>query len=93
MVKVNNYLSSPQLVKIRVPQESIVGPFLFIVYINDLVSRCDRDVKMLLYADDTILYTSATDLKIATYRNQLVLNDVYSWCSLNRLSINNKQNN
>ena len=43
---------------------------------------------ILLYADDTILYTSSEDMSVAIQNNQRVLNIVSEWCNINRLSIN-----
>ena len=54
-VNVNSENSNLQLVKRGVPQGSILGPLLFLVYIDDIGSNTNIIVKMLLYADDTVL--------------------------------------
>ena len=51
-------LSGPLAVSMGVPQGSILGPTIFYVYIND-VALAAGDSLIHLYADDTILYTSA----------------------------------
>ena len=39
-----------------IPQGSVLGPLLFIIYINDLVDSCCEDVNIYLFADDAKLY-------------------------------------
>ena len=73
-----------------VPQGSVLGPALFLIYIND-VKNTLTSVKHLLYADDAALYTSNINVDIIedTLQNDL-LNFSY-WCNQNKLTVNVKK--
>lgn len=56
-VAINNCLSSVCNVMSGVPQGSVLGPILFLVYINDIESVCSDNVTVKLFADDCKLYS------------------------------------
>lgn len=55
-VRVNSCFSSWAKVESGIPQGSILGPLLFIIYINELPNICDSGSKLYLYADDAKIY-------------------------------------
>ena len=88
----NNFKSDYKYIKCGVPQGSIVGPTLFLVYINDIVN-ISKKLKFILFADDTnIFYTGKTSQDVFHVLNceLLILSD---WFKLNKLSLNISKTN
>ena len=84
---VNGETSSSMSVKTGVPQGSILGPFLFCIYVNDLCTHLRRSTGY-LYADDTALLVSGNDIMTISNSLNQELNNLSNWFAANKLSIN-----
>jgi hypothetical protein len=88
----NGKLSTEAQVDIGVPQGSILGPFLFLLYANDL-SNYVLNGTCNSFADDTIIYVTAKTVEELRSKLQTCLNGVQEWYTQNKLAINvNKSN-
>ena len=78
----NNVESSTAEVECGVPQGTILGPLLFLMFINDLPLYTDN-VFTDLYADDTILYQTGLSQTLIKESLQLALQRLAVWCKHN----------
>ena len=78
IVCVDGICSDPQPVQSGVPQGSIFGPLLFILYISDLPS-CLQFSEILLYADDIVIYFSGNSICGIDMKLSLDLTNVSCW--------------
>ena len=85
-VKLNGVLSNQNSISCGVPQGSILGPLLFLIYINDM-HRALPQSTVYHFADDTNLVFNCKNQKIhKTINNELKL--LFDWLCANRLSLN-----
>ena len=86
----NGFTSQELNVTCGVLQGSILGPMLFLLYINDL-SQALNCTKFRFYADDTVLYMSDSSEATIHAGLQHDLHALTEWCNLNKLTINSKK--
>ena len=97
-VTYNKTLSSAQYLTTGVPQGSVLGPLLFLIYIND-ISNASKLFEAILFADDTNLFSTMNmfytftpktkyDMDILSNRINKELEKIYEWLQINKLSLN-----
>ena len=84
---VNNTKSSVDYIMHGVPQGSILGPFFFILFINDF-HKCLQQSKCVLFADDSTIYHSTHSLNDLLRTLEIDLTNVFNYLLANKLSLN-----
>lgn len=82
-----NSTSSSKLVPLGVPQGSVLGPILFILYINDMkkaIKHCDIN----LFADDTVVFIAEKNVRIAIRKIKDDLALLNKWLKIKKLKLN-----
>ena len=88
-VTIENISSSLEFIEFRVPQGSILGPLLFLIFINDLPNATRFFIK--LYADDTVLCFDDDNFKTLISNVNSELENIYKWLAANKLTLNIKK--
>lgn len=85
-VQIGNCLSDTEYINCGVPQGSILGPLLYLIYVNDISKS--TNAKILSFADDTSLVISDENLPSLYAKANIAMSDLYNWFCSNRLSLN-----
>ena len=86
-VFVNGSISDTMPITSGVPQGSILGPLLFLIYINDVTQSSDF-FSMRLFADDTSLTASAKNIDELFFEINKEIPNIYDWLCANKLTLN-----
>lgn len=87
MVRIRETISAPSKIVIGVPQGTVLGPILFITYLNSL-TKLDINGTIISFADDTVLLFQ--DVSWNQTKSKVIngLNKVQNWLSTFKLSLN-----
>ena len=85
IVNVENEYSDPGDLNCGVPQGSILGPLLFLLYVNDMPQAIESD--LMLYADDSVLLFTHKNVDVINEQLNSDFNSLCEWFVDNKLSI------
>ena len=85
-IKFNNESTNLEIIQCGIPQGSILGPFLFLKFVNDL-KKNTKFLDPIMFADDTNLFYSNKDIN-TLFKIANELNEINEWFRANKLSLN-----
>ena len=89
-VELNNHRSSYKSITCGVPQGSVLGPLLFLIYINDMPNCCPSG-NTRIFADDTNVLFKAKNADEISSKGQVIMEQMNKWFMANKLTLNAKK--
>jgi len=86
-VNIDNCKSKTRPIRCGVPQGSVLGPLLFLLFINDLPNCCPLG-KVRIFADDPNVFFHCNNINELVEINQMIMNQLYTWFTANKLTLN-----
>ena len=90
--QIGPHISNKANTSCGVPQGSVLGPLLFLLYINDM-HNCSDKLKYYLFADDTNVLYADKNIKSLELTVSRELHNLYNWLTSNKLTLNLKKSN
>ena len=92
VVKIGQCVSRIKTITCGVPQGSVLGPLLFLIYVNDIHVSSPK-VKFNLFVDDTCIFHSSKQLSSSEKELNIILENVANWLKAKKLNLNVKKSN
>ena len=89
-VNIDNCKSQTQQISCGVPQGSVLGPLLFLLFINDLPNCCPTG-KARIFADDTNVFFHCDNIEDLISKSKEIMKELNSWFAANKLTLNTEK--
>ena len=86
-VQIDNCKSNTRPITCGVPQGSVLGPLLFLLFINDLPMCCPEG-KTRLFADDTTIFYHSNNINDIISKGKIIMTQLTTWFKSNKLTLN-----
>lgn len=86
--RIQNTYSQKAKVNVGVPQGSVLGPLLYLIYVTDVKNLIKPGSELIMYADDTSQLVTNYDANVLVQNANILVADYENWCSKNFLKVN-----